>query len=152
MKYEKKDELDYICKMLQENTGMNISISKANITIKEFKFVNRENPFLPTDGLYQELFTENESIFEIPFIRSLNDIECFLCLRTTYFDLTIGPCVLEEVTNSLFYDYIKRYKVPLYLKKNLRIYFNSIPIYKKMTSLIWDNWFIFCYLTNNYLH
>ncbi|MDK9856657.1 hypothetical protein [Staphylococcus equorum] len=77
MKYEKKDELDYICKMLQENTGMNISISKANITIKEFKFVNRENPFLPTDGLYQELFTENESIFEIPFIRSLNDIECF---------------------------------------------------------------------------
>ncbi|PTE93260.1 hypothetical protein BUY89_08555 [Staphylococcus equorum] len=152
MKYEKKDELDYICKMLQENTGMNISISKANITIKEFKFVNRENPFLPTDGLYQELFTENESIFEIPFIRSLNDIECFLCLRTTYFDLTIGPCVLEEVTNSLFYDYIKRYKVPLYLKKNLRIYFNSIPIYKKMTSLVWDNWFIFCYLTNNYLH
>lgn len=152
MKYEKKDELDYICKMLQENTGMNISISKANITIKEFKFVNLENPFLPTDGLYQELFTENESIFEIPFIRSLNDIECFLCLRTTYFDLTIGPCVLEEVTNSLFYDYIKRYKVPLYLKKNLRIYFNSIPIYKKMTSLIWDNWFIFCYLTNNYLH
>ncbi|MDG0818875.1 helix-turn-helix domain-containing protein [Staphylococcus equorum] len=131
MKYEKKDELDYICKMIQENTGMNISISKANITIKEFKFVNRENPFLPTDGLYQELFTENESIFEIPFIKSLNDIECFLCLRTTYFDLTIGPCVLEEVTNSLFYDYIKRYKVPLYLKKNLRIYFNSIPIYKK---------------------
>ncbi|MDK9842206.1 MAG: hypothetical protein ACTH2I_11475 [Staphylococcus equorum] len=152
MKYEKKDELDYICKMIQENTGMNISISKANITIKEFKFVNRENPFLPTDGLYQELFTENESIFEIPFIKSLNDIECFLCLRTTYFDLTIGPCVLEEVTNSLFYDYIKRYKVPLYLKKNLRIYFNSIPIYKKMTSLIWGNWFIFCYLTNNYLH
>ncbi|ALM56902.1 hypothetical protein [Staphylococcus equorum] len=152
MKYEKKDELDYICKMIQENTGMNISISKANITIKEFKFVNRENPFLPTDGLYQELFTENESIFEIPFIKSLNDIECFLCLRTTYFDLTIGPCVLEEVTNSLFYDYIKRYKVPLYLKKNLRIYFTSIPIYKKMTSLIWGNWFIFCYLTNNYLH
>lgn len=34
MKYEKKDELDYICKMIQENTGMNISISKANITLK----------------------------------------------------------------------------------------------------------------------
>lgn len=125
------DELDYICNMIQSNTGMNILISSANITIKEYKFSNRENPFLNTDELYKDLFMGIESTFEMPIIKSLNDMEYYLCIRTEDFDFTMGPCVLEEVTHSLFYDYIKRYKVPLYLKKNLQIYFNSIPTYKK---------------------
>ena len=39
------DELDYICKLTQTNTGMNIFIKTSNNLIKEYKFPYLENPF-----------------------------------------------------------------------------------------------------------
>lgn len=125
------DEFDYICKMTQANTGMNIFIKTSNNFIKEYKFPYLENPFFSSEDLCEQLFPETEATFEIPFIKSLNDIEYYLCIRTEKFDFIMGPCVLEEVPNNLFYDYIKRHNVPLYLKKSLQIYFNSVPLYKK---------------------
>ncbi|WP_239775967.1 helix-turn-helix domain-containing protein [Mammaliicoccus sp. K-M42] len=131
MDYTINDELDYICKLSQTNTSMNIFIKTSNNLIKEYKFPYLENPFFSSEDLCEQLFTEIEATAEIPFIKSLNNIEYYSCIRTANFDFIMGPCVLEEVSNNLFYDYIKRHNVPLYLKKSLQTYLNSVPHYKK---------------------
>ncbi|MBT2293487.1 AraC family transcriptional regulator [Paenibacillus albidus] len=129
-------ELDFIFTMIHEHSNMPIIISSDGIIIREFSSFSREHPLVREQDLYIQLLENSEGTPDVPIIKTVNNLEYYLYIHAKNHkgkDLSflMGPCLLGKLANNDFYEFIKRCKVPHYLKDSLKLYLLSLPIHSK---------------------